>query len=86
MQRTIQYRGCEIHVDLVRTSADMFDASFRVECAVSPKQLSPTGARVPVRNGPFSRRWAWLIAEIAGQFAIDEMLGPRDSRLRHVIS
>lgn len=45
MELTIQYRGCEIHVDLVPTSADMFDASFRVECALSPKQLSPTGAQ-----------------------------------------
>ena len=45
MELTIRYRGCEIHVDLVPTSADMFDASFRVECALSPKQLSPTGAQ-----------------------------------------
>jgi hypothetical protein len=56
----------------------MFDASFGIECRLPSTQLSSTSARVPVRNGPFSRRWAYLIAEIAGQVAVDVILGLRD--------
>ena len=85
MQRTIQYRGCEIHVELVSTSVGMFDATFRVECPASSTQLSSTGPHVPISNGPFSRRWAYLISEIVGRSAVDVMLGRRDSRPGHTI-
>jgi hypothetical protein len=30
------------------------------------------------RGGPFSRRWAYFVAEIAGQAAIDVILGPEE--------
>lgn len=31
MQRTIEYRGLEIHIDLLSTSTDRFDVRFRIE-------------------------------------------------------
>jgi len=76
MQRTVEYRGFEIHVDLLPTSKDMFDVWFRIEGPIRPQGVAALGERIKVRGGPFSRRWAYLVAEIAGQAAIDVILGP----------
>jgi hypothetical protein len=38
--------------------------------------LGAHGGRIPLRNGPFTERWAYLVAEIAGQAAIDVLIGP----------
>lgn len=76
MQRTIEYRGFEICVDLQCTSEDMFDAWFRIEGPVRPPGVMALGARIKIRGGPFSRRWAYLVSEIAGQAAVDVILGP----------
>ena len=78
MQRTIEYRGFEIHVQLVPTSKDMFDAWFRIEGGIKLEGVAAMGERIPIRNGPFSRRWAYFVAEIAGQAAIDVILGPNE--------
>jgi hypothetical protein len=79
MQRTIEYRGFEIHVDLQPTSADMFDAWFRIEGAARPAGVMALGERIKIRGGPFSRRWAYLVSEIAGQAAVDVILGPAEA-------
>ncbi|AWV04022.1 hypothetical protein DM992_20455 [Burkholderia sp. JP2-270] len=76
MQRTIEYRGFEIHVDLRSTSKDMFDVWFRIDGPAKPPGVAALGERIKMRGGPFSRRWAYLVAEIAGQAAIDVILGP----------
>ena len=76
MQRTIEYRGFEIHIDLRSTSTDMFDVWFRIEGPTKSPGVAALGERIKIRGGPFSRRWAYLIAEIAGQAAIDVVLGP----------
>ncbi|MFM0053924.1 hypothetical protein [Caballeronia grimmiae] len=76
MQRTVEYRGFIIHIDLLSTSTDMFDVWFRIEGAIKPPGVAALGERIKIRGGPFSRRWAYLIAEIAGQAAIDVVLGP----------
>jgi hypothetical protein len=78
MQRTVKYRGFEIHVDLLPTSADMFDAWFCIEGPVRPPGVVALGERIKIRGGPFSRRWAYLISEIAGQAAVDLILGPAE--------
>ncbi|VVD69814.1 hypothetical protein PTE30175_00509 [Pandoraea terrae] len=75
MQRTIEYRGFEIQIELQTTSKDMFDVWFRIEGPIAPQGVAALGERIKVRNGPFSRRWAYLVAEIAGQAAIDVILG-----------
>jgi hypothetical protein len=76
MQRTVPYRGFEIHVDLLPTSKDMFDAWFCIEGSARMPGVAALGTRIKVRGGPFSRRWAYLVAEIAGHAAIDLILGP----------
>ncbi|AIO68523.1 hypothetical protein [Burkholderia oklahomensis] len=76
MERTIDYRGFKIHVNLVTTSKDMFDVWFRIDGIHEPGGVAALGERIRIRNGPFTRRWAYLVAEIAGQAAIDLILGP----------
>ncbi|TDG03983.1 hypothetical protein E1N52_31940 [Paraburkholderia guartelaensis] len=78
MQRTLKYRGFEICVDLVPTSKDMFDAWFRIDGQTSAPGVAAPGQRIKVRSGPFSRRWAYFVAEIAGQASVDVMLGPNE--------
>ena len=73
-----QYRGFEIHIDLLSTSKEMFDVWFRIEGPVKLSGVAALGERIKIRGGPFSRRWAYLVAEIAGQAAIDLILGPAD--------
>jgi len=38
--------------------------------------VAKPGQRIKVRGGPFSHRWAYFVAQIAGQAAIDVILGP----------
>jgi hypothetical protein len=76
MYRTVEYRGFEIHIDLLPTSKDMFNVWFRIEGPIKPPGLTAIGERIKNTNGPFSRRWAYLVAEIAGQATIDVILGP----------
>lgn len=76
MQRTVNYRGFEINVDLVPTSKDMFDAWFRIEGPAHALGVAAPGQGIKVRGSPFSRRWAYFVAEIAGQASIDVILGP----------
>ena len=78
MQRTVNYRGFEIDVDLVPTSEDMFDAWFRVQRPTPAPGVAAPGLRIKVRGGPFSRRWAYFVAEIAGQASIDVIFGSDD--------
>ncbi|SDG20412.1 hypothetical protein [Paraburkholderia phenazinium] len=78
MQRSVEYRGFEIHIDLSSTSADMFDVWFRIEGPVKLPGVAALGERIKIRGGPFSQRWAYFVAEIAGQAAVDLILGPAD--------
>jgi hypothetical protein len=54
----------------------MFDAWFRIEGLAHAPAVAALGPRIKVRGGPFSRRWAYFVAEIAGQASIDVILGP----------
>ncbi|MCG7400427.1 MULTISPECIES: hypothetical protein [Caballeronia] len=76
MYRIIQYRGFEIHITLAVSSEDLYDVSFQIKGATNLGVLGQGGRRVVLRSGPFTRRWAYLIAECAGQAAIDVLLGP----------
>lgn len=78
MHRTIKYRDFEIHVELTPVAKDMFDVTFQIKGAANVNVLGPRGGRIPVHNGPFTERWAYLVAEIAGQAAIDVLLGPEN--------
>ena len=78
MQRTVEYRGFEIHIDLLSTSKEMFEVWFRIEGPVKLPGVAALGERLKIRGGPFSRRWAYFVAEIAGQAAIDLILGPAE--------
>ena len=84
MNRTIAYRGYEICVELTPTSKDMFDVTFRVAGLAGPMGRLGIGKPTQIPNGPFSRRWAYLVAEIAGQVAIDVILGLPDASVRSV--
>jgi hypothetical protein len=81
MQRMVEYRGFEIHVELVSTSKDMFDVWFRIEGVNKPVGVAAIGERIKVRGGPLSRRWAYFVAEIVGQAAIDVILGVTEEGL-----
>lgn len=75
MRRLIDYRGFEIDVELTQIDPDMYSVTFQIK-GHNVGRLSVDGAVVPVRHGPFTRRWAYLVAEIAGQAAIDVLIGP----------
>ncbi|WP_408131551.1 hypothetical protein [Paraburkholderia strydomiana] len=53
MQRTIEYRGFEFHIDLVSTSKDMFDVWFCFEGHVKLPGVAAPGERIKIRGGPF---------------------------------
>jgi hypothetical protein len=76
MQRTVSYRGFEIYIELLPTSKDMFEPWFRVDGSTQDPGAAAFGTLIKVRGGPYSRRWAYLVAEIAGQASIDLILGP----------
>ncbi|WOD14340.1 hypothetical protein [Paraburkholderia kirstenboschensis] len=78
MQRMITYRGFEIHVELTPAAEQTFDVTFLIKGGTNLEVLGARGGRVRLRNGPFTERWAYLVAEIAGQAAIDVLLGPAD--------
>jgi hypothetical protein len=75
MQRLIAYRSFEIHVELTPAAEDMFNVTFQIKGGTNLEVLGARGGRIPLRHGPFTERWAYLIAEIAGQAAIDLLLG-----------
>jgi hypothetical protein len=55
VQRTTEYRGFEIQVDVQATTAGMFDASFRIGGPIRPPGVMALGERIEMRGGPFSR-------------------------------
>jgi hypothetical protein len=74
--RTSTYRGFEIHVDLAQAAQDMFDVTVQIKGGTNIEVPGARGGVIPLRNGPFTERWTYLVAEIAGQAAIDVLLGP----------
>lgn len=54
MQRTVKYRGFEIHIDLLSTSKEMFDVWFRIEGPIKLSGVAALGERIKIRGGPFS--------------------------------
>lgn len=76
MDRVTEYRGFDIHVDLHMSAKDMFDVWFQVEGPMRPPGVAAFGKRIKVFGGPYSRRWAYLVAELAGRAAVDVVLGP----------
>lgn len=79
MFRIIPYRGFEIHVTLAASSEDLYNVSFQIFGGSNLSVLGASGRRIPLHNGPFTRRWSYLIAECAGQAAIDLLIGPPDN-------
>jgi hypothetical protein len=54
----------------------MFEPWFRVDGSAQDPKAAAFGTLIKVRGGPYSRRWAYLVAEIGGQASIDLILGP----------
>lgn len=75
MERVTEYRGFDIHVDLKSSSQDMFDVWFQVKGPTPAPGIAAIGKRIKVFGGPYSRRWAHLVAELAGRAAVDVILG-----------
>jgi hypothetical protein len=78
MHRVIAYRSFQIHVELNPVAEDMFNVTFQIKGSTNLEVLGARGGPIPLRNGPFTERWAYLVAEIAGQAAIDLLLGPSE--------
>ncbi|SOY66787.1 conserved hypothetical protein [Cupriavidus taiwanensis] len=76
MDRVTEYRGFDIHVDLRIAAKDMFDVWFQIEGPMAPPGVAALGKRIKVFGGPYSSRWAYLVAELAGRAAVDVILGP----------
>lgn len=74
MDRVTEYRGFDIHVDLDPASTDMFDVWFHVEGPRRAPGGAAIGKQVKVFGGPYSRRWAYLVAELGGRAAVDVIL------------
>lgn len=75
MYRMIPYRGFEIHVELTSSAEDLYNVSFQIKGSRNLALIGERSSSIRLRNGPFTRRWAYLIAEVAGQAAIDVLLG-----------
>lgn len=75
MYRMITYRGFEIHIELSQSAEDLYDVTFQIKGGQNLHVVGERGGRIPLHNGPYTRRWAYLIAEVAGQAAIDVLLG-----------
>ncbi len=75
MERVTEYRGFDIHADIQRVDADMYNVWFQVEGPMRPPGVAAFGKRIRVFGGPYSRRWAYLVAELAGRAAVDVILG-----------
>jgi hypothetical protein len=52
----------------------MYDVTFQIKGSSNLGVLGRAGHRIQIHNGPFTRRWAYLIAESAGQAAVDALL------------
>jgi hypothetical protein len=54
MQRTVEYRGFEIHIDLESTSEDMFHgrAGFVLRGPSGGPGVAALGERIKIRGGP----------------------------------
>ncbi|MFS8981268.1 hypothetical protein [Cupriavidus necator] len=74
-KRLSPHRGYEIQVVLIPSSKDMFEAWFQIESPRKPPGCVGLGKLVKVYGGPYTRRWAYLVGELAGRAAIDVMLG-----------
>ncbi|MFD1555044.1 hypothetical protein ACFSHT_05290 [Paraburkholderia silviterrae] len=75
MYRMIEYRGFEIHVELSQSAQDLYEATFQIKGGHNLHIVGARGGRIPLHHGPYTRRWAYLIAEVAGQAAVDVLLG-----------
>ena len=75
MYRMIEYRGFEIHVELSQSAADLYDVTFQIKGGDNLRVVGARGGKISLHNGPYTRRWAYLIAEAAGRAAIDVLLG-----------
>lgn len=53
-------------------------SGFVLRDPVKPPGVAALGERIKIRGGPFSRRWAYFVAETGGQAAIDVILGPAE--------
>ncbi|CAG2126823.1 hypothetical protein LMG31506_00190 [Cupriavidus yeoncheonensis] len=78
MERVIEYRGFNIQVDVQKVSKDMFNVWFEIEGPMSPPGVAAIGKRIKVFGGPYSERWAYLVAELAGRAAVDVILGTEE--------
>ncbi|WP_250475013.1 hypothetical protein [Caballeronia sp. GAFFF1] len=74
MNRVIEYRGFEIHVELTPAAEDVFDVTVHITGAENIRVLGARAKSVKLRNGPFTERWAYLVGEVAGHAAIDVVL------------
>lgn len=75
MYRMIEYRGFEIHIELSSSAEDLYDVTFQIKGGANLRVVGERGGKISLHNGPYTRRWAYLIAEVAGRAAIDVLLG-----------
>lgn len=75
MYRMIAYRGFEIHVELSQSGVDLYDVTFQIKGGENLRVVGEHGGKISLHNGPYTRRWAYLIAEVAGRAAIDVLRG-----------
>ncbi|QYD67887.1 hypothetical protein KZJ38_16395 [Paraburkholderia edwinii] len=75
MYRMIPYREFEIHVTLTPSAKDMYEVTMQIKGGANFAIIGESGNAIQLRHGPFTRRWAYLVAEVAGQAAIDVLLG-----------
>jgi len=79
MHQDITYRGFEIHIELIPSAKDLYEVTFQIKGGPNLGVIGEPGRPVLLRHGPYTRRWACLIAEVAGQAAIDLLRGPTDA-------
>lgn len=79
MYRVFTYRGFEIHVNLTEACDGMYDATFQIKGGDNARVVEELGTKTNLRNGPFTSKRAFLVAQGAGQATIDAVVGDDDS-------
>ncbi|PLQ00340.1 hypothetical protein [Cupriavidus pauculus] len=74
MLRVTDYRGFAIRVHLQKTADGMFETWFQIKGDIGAGD-TVYGVPFKVFGSPFSRRWAYLVGELAGRASVDEILG-----------
>ena len=70
------YRGFEIHARVAVAFEGKYNVFFQIRGGGNVRVMGNIGAPTQLHSGPFALAEAYLVAEGAGQAAVDAVIGP----------